>query len=70
MDHPEPSTKSEADCSGYIRLPVPAQLLKEHRPLPIGMIVEQMEALLASAQLGPEFEAMRLLTKNKERFRM
>jgi hypothetical protein len=29
-----------------------------------------MEALLTAAQLGPEFEAMRLMSKNRERFRM
>jgi hypothetical protein len=70
MDHPEPSTRSDADYNGSFRLPVPPQPLKEHRPLPVETIVEQMEAMLATAQLGPEFEAMRLGQKNKERFQM
>ena len=70
MDHQEPSTKSNADCDGSFRLPVPPQPLKDHLQLPVETIVQQMEALLAAAQLGPEFEALRLLSKNSERFRM
>jgi hypothetical protein len=44
--------------------------LKEHKQLPVETFVQQMEAVLAATQLGPEFEAKRLLTKNRERFRM
>jgi len=62
--------RSKADCSRSFRLPVPPQPLKEHRQLPVETIVLQMEALLAAAQLGPEFELTRLTSKNRERFRM
>jgi hypothetical protein len=33
-------------------------------------MVKQMEALLAATDQGPEFEAMRLKSKNPKRFRM
>jgi hypothetical protein len=61
---------SEKDWDDSLRLPVPPQPLKEHWKLPIETIVQQMEAMLAAAKLGPEFEAMRLRQKNSERFRM
>jgi hypothetical protein len=70
MDNRELSTKSDADCDESLRLPVPLQPLKEHRPQPIETVVQQMEAMLEAAKLGPEFEAMRLRQKNTERFRM
>jgi hypothetical protein len=69
MDNRELSTRSGADYGGSLRLPIPPQALKEHRPLPIETIVQQMEAMLEAAKLGPEFEAMRLRQKNSERFR-
>jgi hypothetical protein len=70
MDNRELSTRSDADYDDLLRLPVPPQTLKVHRPLPIETIVQQMEAMLEAAKLGPEFEAMRLRQKNSERFRM
>jgi len=33
-------------------------------------MVQQMEAMLRAAKLGPEFEAKRLKSKNPERFCM
>jgi len=50
--------------------PVPPQPLKEHGPLHLETIVAQMEAVLRAANLGPEFEAMRLANKNPEPFKM
>ena len=70
MDNRELSTRSDADYDDSLRLPVPPQTLKVHRPLPIETIVQQMEAMLEAAKLGPKFEAMRLRQKNSERFRM
>jgi hypothetical protein len=70
MEHREPSTRSNADYDPSFRLPVPPEPLKDHLRLPIETIVQQMEALLAAAQLGPEFESARLMSKNRERFRM
>jgi hypothetical protein len=70
MDHREQSKRSDADCDDSLRLPVPPQPLKEHRALTIETVVQQMEAMLEAAELGPEFEAMRLRQKNTERFRM
>ena len=70
MDNRELSKRSDADYDDSLHLPVPPQPLKEHRPLPIETIVQQMEAMLEAAKLGPEFEAMRLRQKNSERFRM
>jgi hypothetical protein len=69
MEHREPSTRSHADCDPSFRLPVPPQPLKDHPQLPVETIVQQMEALLTAAQLGPEFEELRLLSKNRDRFR-
>jgi len=42
----------------------------EHPPLTLETMVLQMEALLAAASLGPDFEAARLAGKNPERFRI
>jgi hypothetical protein len=70
MDNPEPSMSSSADRDVSLRLPFPMQPLREHPPLDNETMVKQMEALLAAANLGPAFEAMRLTTKNKARFRM
>jgi hypothetical protein len=70
MDNRELSTRSDAGYDDSLRLPVPPQTLKEHRPLPIETIIQQMEAMLEAAKLGPEFEAMRLRQKNSERFQM
>lgn len=62
--------RSNVDCDPSFRLPVPSQPLKDHLQLPVETIVQQMEALLAAAQLGPEFEELRLLSKNRDRFRL
>jgi hypothetical protein len=70
MDDLERLKRSDADYDGPLRLPVPSQPLKEHRPLTVETIVQQMEALLESAKLGPEFEEKRLASKNPERFQM
>lgn len=70
MDHQEPSPSSGAGLNDLLRFPVPTQPLTDHPPLPVETVVAQMEALLEAANLGPEFEAMRLASKNPERFRI
>jgi hypothetical protein len=51
-------------------LPVPPEPLKDHLLLPVETMVQQMEAMLRAAKLGPEFEGKRLKTKSPERFCM
>ena len=70
MDSPGQSLSSDGDSEGLFSLPVPPKPLKSHLPLPMETVVKQMEALLAVAKLGPEFEALRLESKNPERFCM
>jgi hypothetical protein len=70
MENQEPSLKSNGGSDQLFHLPVPAQPLKEHPPLDLDTVVAQMETFLKAANLGPEFEAMRLANKNRERFRM
>ena len=70
MDRQEPWLSSEAGLDELLRFPTTAQPLQEHPPLPVETIVAQMEALLKAANLGPEFEAVRLAGKNPERFRI
>jgi hypothetical protein len=70
MDQQEPLPSSDTGSDDLLRFPVPAQPLKGHPPLTVETVVAQMEALLEAANLGPEFEAMRLAGKNAERFRI
>ena len=70
MDHQEPLPNSGAVSDDLLRFPVPDQPLPEHPPLAEETMIAQMEALLEAANLGPEFEAMRLAGKNPERFRI
>ena len=61
----------QSSDAGYdLCLPVPPEPLKDHLLLPVETMVQQMEAMLRAAELGPEFEAKRLKTKNPERFCM
>jgi hypothetical protein len=59
---------SDAGCD--FSLPLPPEPLKDHLLLAVETMVQQMEAMLKAAKLGPEFEAKRLASKNPERFRM
>jgi len=70
MDRQDRLPSSDAASDDLLRFPVPTQPLKEHPQLPVETVVAQMEALLEAANLGPEFEAMRLAGKNPERFRI
>jgi hypothetical protein len=68
MDPWNPMQSSDA---GYdLCLPFPPGPLKDHLLLPVETMVQQMEAMLRAAKLGPEFEAKRLKSKNPERFCM
>jgi len=61
----------QSSDDGYdLCLPVPPEPLKDHLLLPVETMVQQMEAMLRAAKLGPQFEAKRLKSKNPERFCM
>jgi len=70
MDRQEPLPSSDTGSDDLLRLPTAAKPLPEHPPLTVETMVAQMEALLAAANLGPDFEAARLAGKNPERFRI
>ena len=70
MDRQEPLPSSDTGSDDLLRLPTPAKPLPEHPPLTLETMVAQMEALLAAANLGPDFEAARLAGKNPEPFRI
>ena len=70
MEIPGQSLSSDGDSEFLFSLPVPPEPLRRHLPLPVETMVKQMEALLAATDQGPEFEAMRLKSKNPKRFRM